>query len=210
MRAVPLEQARWLEAVLDTRIALPPGEIEATARAALEAEGLFEPAGRGAAEAAVREAARGRRIDWAARSVTQGDVLDAFHVHCRDALDDVEIDAYDGRVLVARWRAETSRVEARAGALGVERLAGGSPTLLLADLEGAGAGLVEAFLADGALRSSVLVVDLGRLEKVGAVRSSVFVHFEWFLREEYGVKVLPANRFTQGLLERGIISLGMG
>jgi hypothetical protein len=42
------------------------------------------------------------------------------------------------------------------------------------------------------------------------VRSSVFVYFEWFLRDEYGVKLLPSPAFTQGLIERGIISLGMG
>jgi hypothetical protein len=42
------------------------------------------------------------------------------------------------------------------------------------------------------------------------VRSSVFVYFEWFLRDVYGVKVLAAPAFTSGLVGRGIISLGMG
>jgi hypothetical protein len=70
--------------------------------------------------------------------------------------------------------------------------------------------LVARFLDDAVLRSRVAVLDLARLEKVNAVRSSVFVYFEWFLRDVYGVKVLPANAFTQGLVERGIISLGMG
>jgi hypothetical protein len=42
------------------------------------------------------------------------------------------------------------------------------------------------------------------------VRSSVFVYFEWFLRDAYGVKILAAPAFTSGLVERGIISLGMG
>ena len=42
------------------------------------------------------------------------------------------------------------------------------------------------------------------------MRSSAFVYFEWFLRDAYGVKLLPASKFTQGLVERGIISLGMG
>ncbi len=54
------------------------------------------------------------------------------------------------------------------------------------------------------------VIDLGRLEKINAVRSSVFVYFEWFLRDAYGVKLLPAPAFTQGLIDRGIISLGFG
>ena len=56
----------------------------------------------------------------------------------------------------------------------------------------------------------MLVFDPDRLEKTGAVRSSVFVYFEWFLRDAYGVKVLPAPAFTRGLIDRGIISLGMG
>jgi hypothetical protein len=42
------------------------------------------------------------------------------------------------------------------------------------------------------------------------VRSSVFVYLEWFLRDTYGVKILPESAFTSGLVERGIISLGMG
>ena len=41
-------------------------------------------------------------------------------------------------------------------------------------------------------------------------RSSAFVYFEWFLRDAYGVKLEPAAAFTQGLIERGVISLGMG
>jgi hypothetical protein len=42
------------------------------------------------------------------------------------------------------------------------------------------------------------------------VRSSAFVYFEWFLRDAYGVKLMPVPAFTQGLIDRGIISLGMG
>jgi len=54
------------------------------------------------------------------------------------------------------------------------------------------------------------VCDLGRLERIGAVRSSVFVYLESFLRDAYGVKLLHSSRFTQGLIEKGVISLGMG
>ena len=49
-----------------------------------------------------------------------------------------------------------------------------------------------------------------RLEKINAVRSSVFVYFEWFLRDEYGVKLLTAAEFTRALVARGVLSLGMG
>jgi hypothetical protein len=36
------------------------------------------------------------------------------------------------------------------------------------------------------------------------------VYFEWFLRDVYGVKLLPSAAFTAGLIDRGILSLGMG
>jgi hypothetical protein len=36
------------------------------------------------------------------------------------------------------------------------------------------------------------------------------VFLEWFLRDAYGVKVLASAAFTQGLVSRGVISLGMG
>jgi hypothetical protein len=83
--------------------------------------------------------------------------------------------------------------------------------MLLGDIEEAVEGLVLRFLDDDTdLRRRLAVYDLGRLEKLGAVRSSVFVYFEWFLRDAYGVKLLPAAAFTQGLVDRGIIHLGMG
>ncbi len=69
---------------------------------------------------------------------------------------------------------------------------------------------ITRFLHDEALRSRVAAVDLGRLEKVNASRTSAFVYFEWFLRDLYGVKLVPCDAFTRGLVERGIISLGMG
>lgn len=59
------------------------------------------------------------------------------------------------------------------------------------------------------LRSRVTVWDMATLTKVAAARTSVGVHFDWFLRDVYGAKTLPARSFTEGLLARGIISLGM-
>jgi hypothetical protein len=38
----------------------------------------------------------------------------------------------------------------------------------------------------------------------------VFVHFEWFLRDVYGVKLLDTGEFSQRLIVPGVISLGMG
>ncbi len=83
--------------------------------------------------------------------------------------------------------------------------------MLLADLDAADLEtLADRFAAEPSLRASLAIYDLGRLEKLGAVRSSVFVYFEWFLRDEYGVKLLSSAAFTQGLINRGIISLGFG
>jgi len=190
------------EALADPRVG-PIGEEELAAEAARWDEVTLD-----VADAAELDAVRrGRPIEWATWTLTQGEVLDAFATYCRQELDDVEVlDSTPSRLELA-WRRERSTIELRAGFLFAERLAPEGPALLLAQL---GPLAVERFLADEALRSRVAVLDLARLEKIAAVRSSVFVYFEWFLRDEYGVKILPEQRFTTGLVERGIISLGMG
>lgn len=43
---------------------------------------------------------------------------------------------------------------------------------------------------------------------MAAAGSSVAVDLEWSLREAYVVRTLPAQAFTEGLLTRGISSLG--
>jgi hypothetical protein len=137
-------------------------------------------------------------------------VLAGFARHCSDELDDVEVvDEADTRLTV-RWRTQESRFELRNGFLGVDRLATDIPTMLLGDLEPDLPVLVSVFLDRPELRSSLAVCDLARLERLGTVRSSAFVYFEWFLRDEYGVKLVPVPAFTQGLIDRGVISLGMG
>jgi hypothetical protein len=135
-------------------------------------------------------------------SVTQGEVLDAFAVYCRDALDDVEVLAESPVRIDLAWRHERSGVE-----LADELPEREEPTLVLTELTDA---LVVRLLDDASLRARVAVYDLARLEKVSAVRSSVFVHFEWFLRDRYGVKLVASDAFTRGLVDRGIISLGFG
>ena len=145
---------------------------------------------------------RERRIEWAAASVTQGEILDAFARHCREELDDVEVLTTTPTRLDLAWRRERSSVELAGNLPG-----GDEPTLVLAELTEA---LVTRLLDDPALRARVAVYDLGRLEKANAVRSSIFVHFEWFLRDAYGVKLLTAAMFTRALIARGVLSLGMG
>jgi hypothetical protein len=146
-------------------------------------------------------------IEWATQTLTQGKILDAFAVYCRDELDDVEVLESTPSRLDLQWRRELSTIELRLGYAFCERLARNGPAMLIGPI---GPKAVERFLADEGLRSRIALLDLARLEKIAAVRSSVFVYLEWFLRDVYGVKIMPESSFTSGLVERGIISLGMG
>jgi hypothetical protein len=187
------------EALADPRVGpVTPEELEA------ELE-RWDPVD--ANEAELEEVRRDRQIEWAAATVTQGEVLDAFADYCEAELDDVEVLERMPERLALGWRRERNAIEVRAGLLFCDRLAGDGPVMLLTPI---GPRTVERFLDDEALRARVALLDLGRLEKIAAVRSSVFVYLEWFLRDAYGVKILPETTFTTGLVERGIISLGMG
>ena len=204
-------QAATLEALLDERLAgVPPSDLPDGAVAALTEAGLLQRGAREGARELLGEFRGGRRIDWATQTLTQGELLAAFADHCERDLDEVEVLDRQADLLVARWRRETSRLELRAGFVGFERLASGTPTMLLGDIEPDSERLVQAFVDDADLRSRLALCDLGRLERVGTVRSSVFVYLEWFLRDAYGVKLLPAAAFTRGLIDKGVISLGMG
>jgi hypothetical protein len=146
---------------------------------------------------------RDRRVDWT-EDLTHGELLDRFAAHCRDELDDVELRAADPTRLELAWRGGEGTVELRADLAGV----GEATQLILTRID---AALVERFLDDERLRGRIAVVDIDRLEKINAVRSaSLCVYFEWFLREAFGARILPAEAFTAGLVQRGILSLGMG
>jgi hypothetical protein len=189
------------EALADPRTGAVPGQE-------LEAELLrWDPGADEAELADLDELRRGREIAWATRTLTQGEILDAFSAYCRDELDDVEVLESAPSRLTLGWRRERSTIELRLGFAFCERLADGGPAMLLGPI---GPKAVERFLDDESLRSRIALLDLARLEKIAAVRSSVFVYLEWFLRDTYGVKILPESAFTTGLVERGIISLGMG
>ena len=189
------------EALADPRTGAVPGpELEA------ELE-RWDPATDEPDGAALDDLRRGREIEWTTRTLTQGEILDAFAAYCRDELDDVEVLAWMPSRLALGWRRERSTIELRLGYAFCERLAEDGPAMLLGPI---GPTAVERFLDDEGLRSRIALLDLVRLEKIAAVRSSVFVYLEWFLRDVYGVKILPESAFTTGLVERGIISLGMG
>jgi hypothetical protein len=204
------EHAEVLEALTDERIGDLPEGAAAGVVEQLEADGMLQRARRAEVVRALEERASSRPVEWGALSTTQGEVLAAFARHCRDELDDVEVVRDEGSSLTVRWRTEESRFELRNGFLGLDRLATATPTMLLGDLEPDLGALVSVFLDRPELRSRLAVCDLARLERLGTVRSSAFVYFEWFLRDEYGVKLVPAPAFTQGLIDRGVISLGMG
>lgn len=156
------------------------------------------------------EPATGRTIEWATRTISEGEVLAAFATHCHEELEDVTVAELGSTFLVATWRRETSRIELREHIVAGELAVTETPTLYLGGLPDDLDPLVDVFVSDASLRARVALVDLVRLEKVSAVRSSVFVYLEWFLRDEYGVKLLPAAAFTQRLIDRGVISLGFG
>jgi hypothetical protein len=189
------------EALADVRTgALPGPDLEA------ELE-RWDPATDEPDDADLDDLRRGREIEWATRTLAQGEILDAFAAYCRDELDDVEVLEWTPSRLALGWRRERSTIELRLGYAYCERLAEDGPAMLLGPI---GPATVERFLEEEGLRSRIALLDLVRLEKIAAVRSSVFVYLEWFLRDVYGVKILPESGFTTGLVERGIISLGMG
>ena len=210
MLVLSQERAEVLEALTDERIgAVPEGAARGVLKE-LEAEGLLEPARRDELVLVLERRASSRPVEWGASSTTQGEVLAGFARHCQEELDDVEVVDDDETRLTVRWRTEESRFELRNGFLGVDRLATDTPTMLLGDIEPDLAALVSVFLERPELRSRLAVCDLALLERLGTVRSSAFVYFEWFLRDAYGVKLVPVPAFTQGLIDRGVISLGMG
>lgn len=204
-------KAEALEALSDERIGrLPDGTVPAEIIEELEVAGYLRPSERERVCRALAERAADRRIEWASRSVAQGDVLASFARYCREDLPDVDVVSEERGKVVVRWRDEVSRLELRNGFVAVELLASDTPTMLLGDIEPRLDELVAVFLDRPEVRSRLAVCDLGRLERLGTVRSSAFVYFEWFLRDAYGVKVVPVPAFTQGLIDRGVISLGMG
>ena len=133
------------------------------------------------------------------------EVLAGFHRHAADELHDVEVLEATPAALVLQWRREVVDVQLRPTLEDVpvpER-----PLLALTPIE---SRVVDRLLDDERLRAQLGVYDLARCTKASAVRSSVFTYFEWFLLEAYGAKVTASSSFTAGLVERGIISLGMG
>ena len=132
-------------------------------------------------------------------------VLEGFRAHCADDLADVEVLDAQPDAIVVQWRREVTSVELRATP--ETEPVPERPLLALAPLNDA---VINRLLEEEPLRAHLGVYDLARLEKASAVRASAFTYFEWFLQEAYGVKVTASGAFTAGLVQRGILSLGMG
>jgi hypothetical protein len=200
------------EALADPRIgSLPVDETleEAASAGLVERDGdraVLAANARDAVLATLAERLRGRAVEWT-EGLTQGELLDRFARHCRDDLDDVEVLGEGPTALGLRWRGGEGTVELRAGLLGASELAAAGTALVLAPID---EPLVARFLDDAGVRGRIAVCDVTGLQKINAVRSSPCVYFEWFLREAFGARVLPAEAFTAGLVRRGILSLGMG
>jgi hypothetical protein len=133
------------------------------------------------------------------------DVLAAFHEHAREDLHDVEVLDAGASALTLQWRRDVVDVQLRPTL--ADEPVPARPLLAIAPLESA---VITRLLDDERLRAHLGVYDLARREKASAVRSSIFTYFEWFLLEAYGAKVVASSSFTAGLVERGILSLGMG
>jgi hypothetical protein len=194
-------EAELLEAVLDPRI--PAEQVPATP------EQRASWAGRSQQD--LRSFTIDRVIEWGQTATTQGEILAGFATHADEELDDVTVIEREADRLTLRWRREVAHFELRAGLAGCAALAArDEPRMLLSNLDLASDGFIETFAGDPVMRNGLVVQDLNRLEKLGTARASVFVHFEWFLRDVYGVKLLNTGEFTQRLIALGVISLGMG
>ena len=182
------------EALADPRIGPVSGEALAT-----EAARWDEVETEAEAEREVEEARRGRAIEWATQTVTQGEILDAFCDYCRDELDDVDVlDATRAASALLAPRAQHGR-----DTRGVTRSAS-------ARRRGPGApARPDRPEGDGALPRRRGPARPRRGLRPGAAGEDrrgaleLFVYFEWFLRDLYGVKILPANAFTRASSSAG-------
>ena len=144
-----IAQAATLEALGEPRTGLTSEALDPAMRAALEELGLSTEEAR----AAVERVVAARSIEWADRRLTHGELLAGFARHCTDELDEVTVEEVTSTTLVARWRAEMSRIELRAGTVAVERLVSDTPTMLITELGDDAEALVARFLDSAELRS---------------------------------------------------------
>ena len=83
-------------------------------------------------------------------------------------------------------------------------------TLIFCKLPEAIEPLTEQLVSRPALNRRLTLCDLEKAQKMNLTRSDLFVYFERYLRRAHGLRLLPAPAFTQGLVDRGWLSLDKG
>jgi hypothetical protein len=167
----------------------------------------LRPERRPEAELCVTQAVRERPIEWASLTTSQGESSTPSAPTSATSWTRSNCTPSHPPRSTSPGGASGQQSSCEAGFVECERLGAERPTIVLGPRDDA---LSERLAAEPKLRERLVVYDLAALAKAGAVRSSVAVLLEWFLRDAYGVKVLASAAFTQGLVSRGVTSLGMG
>ncbi len=86
-----------------------------------------------------------------------------------------------------------------------------SYTLLLCHLPAASIEpITEQLVSQPGLRYRLALCDLEQAHKMNLTRSDLFVYLERYLRRIHGLRLAPAPTFTDGLVDRGLLSLDKG
>jgi hypothetical protein len=70
--------------------------------------------------------------------------------------------------------------------------------------------VTEQLCSQPGLRYRLALCDLDQAQKMNLTRSDLFVYLERYLRRAHGLRLIPAPTFTQGLVDRGLLSLDKG
>jgi hypothetical protein len=86
-----------------------------------------------------------------------------------------------------------------------------SYTLLLCKLpEDSIEPITEQLASQPGLRYRLALCDLDKAHKMNLTHSDLFVYLERYLRRVHGLRLVPPSTFTQGLVDRGLLSLDKG
>ena len=86
-----------------------------------------------------------------------------------------------------------------------------SYTLLLCHLPAASIEpITEQLVSQPGLRYRLALCDLEQAHKMNLTRSDLFVYLERYLRRIHDLRLAPAPNFTDGLVDRGLLSLDKG
>jgi len=84
-------------------------------------------------------------------------------------------------------------------------------TLMVCQLPDVETGVIASqFSHRPALRHRLAMYDLERGHKINLTRSELFVYFERYLRELYGLRMFPSPSLTRSLMSSGLLNLNKG